>query len=119
MGAEVAQPHIPSHANMCERPLAAAATHLEDARQFEARGVRGLRLDCLKQPLLGDAASGLDLGQLQAHAKLGPGVAVRADVAAVQSPVPDSKIQLEMNVEGAVQPVCVDGYNDTHQRMNG
>ena len=96
-----------------------AATHREDVRQFGARGVRVLRLDCLKQPLLGDAASGLDLGQLQAHAKLGPGVAVRADVAAVQSPVPDSKIQLEMNVEGAVQPVCVDGYNDTHQRMNG
>ena len=103
---------------MCERPLAAAATHLEDARQFGARGVRDLRLDCLKQPLLGDAASGLDLGQLQAHAELGPGVAVRADVAAAQ-PSAGFKDPTRNELEGAVQPVCVDGYNDTDRRMNG
>ena len=93
--------HVPKRLEVSERREPMAATHREDVRQFGARGVRVLRLDCLKQPLLGDAASGLDPGQLQAHAELGPGVAVRADVAAVRSPVPDSKIQLEMNLEGA------------------
>jgi hypothetical protein len=76
------QPHIPSHALVPKRPEVSgesrlAATHREDERPFGARGVRVLRLDFLKQPLLGDAASLLDPGQLQTAWTL------RADVAAM------------------------------------
>jgi hypothetical protein len=56
-----------------------AVTHREDERQMlGARALRVLRRDCLKEPLLGDAASGLDPGQLQAA------WALRADVAAAE-----------------------------------
>ena len=67
-----AQSHIPSHAHAPKRPEVSerrepiGSTHREDERQLGARGERVLRLDYLKQPLLGDAASLRDHFQLQA-----------------------------------------------------
>ena len=68
--------HTPSHAHVPKRPELSerrepiGSTHREDERQLGARGERVLRLDYLKQPLLGYAASGFgiaasgfDLGQ--------------------------------------------------------
>ena len=67
-----AQSHIPSHAHapkgpeVSERREPIGSTHREYERQLAARGERVLRLDYLKQPLLGDAASLRDHFQLQA-----------------------------------------------------